>query len=102
MRNGGRLLQVTAAAPEVDDTLTATWEIHAADAVLHATVTGGALTTAVGPAPTAPDLVVIIPTEQDEVPTFRDIIRSLTEGTATLEGRPDLRGFLHTFAPSAP
>jgi DNA-binding HxlR family transcriptional regulator len=81
-------------------TVTATWEIRAAGAVLFAVVADGELTTGVGAAPSAPDLVMTIDAGQDEVPTFRDIIAAVRDGRAELTGRPALAGtFLRVFGP---
>jgi DNA-binding HxlR family transcriptional regulator len=78
----------------------ATWEIHAADTVLYATVADGALVAGVGAAPGAPDLVMLITVGQDEVPTFRDIIAAVKAGEAKATGPGDLLDvFLRLFAP---
>jgi alkyl sulfatase BDS1-like metallo-beta-lactamase superfamily hydrolase len=86
--------------PTAADDVSATWEMHAADAVLYATVDHGALTTAAGAAPTTPDLTLTITTKADEVPTFRDIIAAVQDRTATVTGPLALLStFLQVFGP---
>jgi DNA-binding HxlR family transcriptional regulator len=82
--------------------ISATWEIHAADATVFATVGSGELSTGVGTAPNTPDLVMTIAGDEDEVPTFRDVISAIRGGQADLAGRrPLAEAFLHLFSPSA-
>jgi DNA-binding MarR family transcriptional regulator len=79
--------------------LTAVWEIHAADVVLYASLHEGTLTTGVGTAPETPGLVMTVSTDDDEVPTFRDIMKALRSGEAELVGHPALlQPFLDTFS----
>lgn len=80
--------------------VTASWEIHAAGTVLYAAVADGALTAGVGAAPSTPDVVMKISVDEDEVPTFRDIITALKDDVAKVTGPRDLVGtFLQVFAP---
>lgn len=78
--------------------LTASWEIRAADAVLHAVVTDGQLVTGVGPAPGEPDLVITVPS--DEVPSYRQILEAVNCGQVELAGKTrTLDTFKRVFAP---
>jgi hypothetical protein len=86
--------------PKAAGDATATWEIHAADAVFHATIADGALTAEAGAAPTTPDLTLTITTKEDEVPTFGDIITAVQDQTATVTGSLALLStFLQVFGP---
>ncbi|MFJ2157083.1 MULTISPECIES: winged helix-turn-helix transcriptional regulator [unclassified Streptomyces] len=73
--------------------LTASWEIRAGRAALHAVVTDGHLTSGTGPAPSEPDLVITVP--GDAVPPYREIMRAIKSGEVELSGPPSL---LDTFA----
>jgi DNA-binding HxlR family transcriptional regulator len=78
--------------------LTASWELRAAGATLYAVVTDGQLATGVGPAPAGPDLVITIPA--DQVPTYQEILESVTTGQAELSGKRKLgKTFLLLFTP---
>jgi DNA-binding HxlR family transcriptional regulator len=73
--------------------LTASWEIRTGDAVMHAAVADGQLVTGVGPAPSEPDLVITVPS--DEVITYRAMMQAIKSGPVELTGR---RSLLNTFA----
>ena len=78
--------------------LTASWEIRAAGAVLHAVVTDGQLEAGVGPVPGQPDLVITVPA--DEVPSYRQILQSVHRGQVQLDGPPELLDtFVRVFTP---
>jgi DNA-binding HxlR family transcriptional regulator len=74
--------------------VTATWEIHARDIVLHAVVTDGKLDAGVGPAPVEPDLIITAKLADDELPSYRAIIQAVKCGLVDLSGR---RKLLDTF-----
>jgi DNA-binding HxlR family transcriptional regulator len=59
--------------------LTASWEIRTGDAVMHAAVADGQLATGVGPAPSEPDLVITVPS--DEVLTYRAMMQAIKSGS---------------------
>jgi DNA-binding HxlR family transcriptional regulator len=89
--------------PDTAAGVTATWQIHAADAALYATVADGALDVGVGEAPTEPDSVITLSPGEDEVPTFRDIVGALRDDTAKVTGpRSLVSTFLRVFAPPQP
>jgi DNA-binding HxlR family transcriptional regulator len=73
--------------------LTASWEIRTGDAVMHAAVADGQLVTGVGPAPSEPDLVITV--LSDEVLTYRAMMQAIKSGPVELTGR---RSLLNTFA----
>ncbi|QQM40282.1 winged helix-turn-helix transcriptional regulator [Streptomyces liliifuscus] len=80
--------------------LTASWELRAAEVVLHAVVTDGHLTSGVGPAPTEPDLVVTI--AADAVPTYREIMQAIKSGEVELSGPKSLLAtFARVFTPQS-
>lgn len=80
----------SAAATDV----TASWEIHAPDMVLHAIVTDGALDDAgPGPIPGGADLVISVPLA-DELSSYQNLMQAITCGLAELTGR---RTLLDTF-----
>ncbi|MFC8664911.1 winged helix-turn-helix transcriptional regulator [Streptomyces sp. NPDC057199] len=80
--------------------LTASWELRAAEVVLHAVVTDGHLTSGVGPAPTEPDLVVTI--AADAVPTYREIMQAIKSGAVELSGPKSLLAtFARVFTPQS-
>jgi DNA-binding HxlR family transcriptional regulator len=70
--------------------LTASWEIHALDIVLHIVVTDGQLETGVGPAPFKPDLVMTFTPE--DLPSFRALLQAARCGLVELTGRRELLG----------
>ncbi|SDI61492.1 winged helix-turn-helix transcriptional regulator [Nonomuraea jiangxiensis] len=72
--------------------LTASWEIHAPDLVVHLAVTDGKLEADVGPAPGKPDLVITF--RPDELPSYQELIQAAKCGLVELSGRRDL---LETF-----
>jgi hypothetical protein len=83
--------------------LTASWEIHSADMVLHALVFDGRLEAGVGPAPDQPDLVITFTPEPDELPSYRALMQAAKCGLVELEGqRPLLNTFLRLFAVPQP
>ncbi len=63
--------------------LTASWEIHADDLVLHLVVTDGKLESGVGPAPGKPDLVITF--HPDGLPSYQALIQAAKCGRP---GRP--------------
>jgi DNA-binding HxlR family transcriptional regulator len=73
--------------------VTATWEVRAGGAVLHAAVADGKLSSGVGAAPGVPDLVMTV--RAAAVPTYRGLMQAVTSGTAELTGR---RRLADTFA----
>ncbi|MET8764108.1 helix-turn-helix domain-containing protein [Lentzea sp. NPDC004782] len=70
--------------------VTASFEIHARDMVLHAIVADGELTTGVGPAPGKPDLTITAHLADDELASYRAIVRAVRDGRAELAGRREL------------
>lgn len=72
--------------------LTASWEIHALDIVLHVVVTDGRLDAGVGPAPGEPDLVMTFTPE--DLPAFQALMQAARCGLVELSGR---RNLLDTF-----
>ncbi len=77
--------------------LTASWEIHVRDTVLHAVVTDGKLDAGVGPA-AEPDLVITVKLAEDELPSYRAVIQAAKCGLVDLKGRRKLLDtFLHVF-----
>jgi DNA-binding HxlR family transcriptional regulator len=80
--------------------LTASWEIHARDVVLHTVVTDGKLDAGVGPAPGEPDLLLTVELADDELPSYRAVVRAARCGLVQLTGRRELlETFLRVFAP---
>jgi hypothetical protein len=73
--------------------LTAAWEIHAADIVVHTVVTDGSLQAGVGPSPVSPDLIIAFAPD-DGLPSLRALIQAAKCGLVTLSGR---RNLLNTF-----
>jgi DNA-binding HxlR family transcriptional regulator len=81
--------------------LTASWEIHAGDMVLHLVVTDGKLDAGIGPAPGQPDLVIAFRT--DGLPSYRALMQAARCGLVGLEGRRELLStFLDVFTVSQP
>ena len=77
--------------------LTASWEIHADDIVLHLVVTDGMLESGVGPAPGKPDLVITF--QPDGLPSYRALIQAAKCGLVELDGRRELlRTFMDVFS----
>ncbi|MGI5500296.1 winged helix-turn-helix transcriptional regulator [Lentzea sp. CA-135723] len=74
--------------------LTAAWEIHVRDAVVHVVVTDGVLTTGLGPSPVKADLVITPQLDEDALPSFRAVVHAIREGAVELAGR---RKLLDTF-----
>ncbi|MFJ5264971.1 winged helix-turn-helix transcriptional regulator [Streptomyces sp. NPDC088387] len=80
--------------------LTAAWEIRVAKAVLYAVVTDGQLRSGVGPAPTAPDLVITI--EADAMLTYAEVMRAIKCDMVELTGPQSLLStFVRVFTPPA-
>ncbi|QUQ68654.1 winged helix-turn-helix transcriptional regulator [Kutzneria sp. CA-103260] len=77
--------------------LTASWEIRAADLVLHAVVTDGKPDIGPGPAPGDPDLVVTVD-PAGELPSYENLMQAMKCGLVQLAGpRELLDTFLHLF-----
>lgn len=74
--------------------LTACWEVHARDIVLHLAVTDGKLESSPGPAAAKPDLTITAQVPDDELPSYRAIMRAAKCGLVELNGR---RKLLDTF-----
>lgn len=74
--------------------LTASWELHVRGVVAHAVVTDGKVVTGLGPVPGKPDLVITPQLGEDELPSFRAVLRALESGLVELSGR---RKLLDTF-----
>ena len=86
--------------PEAAASVTATWELHAGDIVLHARVAGGEVHAGVGPSPDEPDLVITM--APDGPPPLKELMTGeLSPDTALAQGMLDLTGdtrLLRTFA----
>lgn len=81
--------------------LTASWEIHAADMVLHLVVTDGKLEAGVGPVPAKPDLVITF--KPDGLPSYQALIQAAKCGLVELDGRRELlKTFTDVFARPQP
>ena len=79
-------------------TVNASWEIHASHAILYAVVHDGELTSGVGPAPEAPDLVIAM--RSDAVPTYQELMQAIGSRDVELDGRKSLLPtFARLFAP---
>jgi DNA-binding HxlR family transcriptional regulator len=77
--------------------LTASWEIHASDILLHLVVTDGKLESGVGPAPGKPDLVITF--RPDGLPSYRALIQAAKCGLVELDGpRELLTTFMDVFS----
>ncbi|SDO63896.1 winged helix-turn-helix transcriptional regulator [Lentzea jiangxiensis] len=78
--------------------LTASWEIHVRDVVVHAVLTDGDLVTGLGPAPAEPDLTITATFADDELASYRAIMTAARDGEVELKGRPALLDtFLRVF-----
>jgi DNA-binding HxlR family transcriptional regulator len=78
--------------------LTASWEIHIRNVVVHAVVTDGNLTTGLGPAPVKADLIMVPQLADDQVAAYRVIIAAMRDGSVELRGdRELLATFLRVF-----
>jgi DNA-binding HxlR family transcriptional regulator len=87
--------------PDAAARLTASWEIHVADIVLHLIVTDGKLDAGVGPAPGKPDLVMTF--QPDGAPSFLALIQAARRGLVELDGRRELlQTFTNVFARPQP
>lgn len=87
--------------PDAAAGLTASWEIHAGDLVLHLVVTDGKLESGVGPAPGKSDLVITF--RPDGLPSYQALIQAAKCGLVDLDGPRELLGtFLNVFAPTQP
>ncbi len=84
--------------PEEAVGLTASFELHARDLVVHAVVTDGKLASGIGPAPEPADLVVTARIPDDEPASYRAIVRAARNGQVELKGRKKLlETFLRVF-----
>ena len=84
--------------PEHAAGLTACWEIHVRDVVVHAVIADGDLTTGLGPAPVKPDLTIIARLEGDDLASYRGITNLIRDGLVDLSGRKKLLDtFLRVF-----
>ncbi|MGW6928962.1 winged helix-turn-helix transcriptional regulator [Lentzea sp. NPDC054927] len=70
--------------------LTACWEIHVRDVVVHAVITSGELTTGLGPAPVTPDLTITAHFADDAPTSYRGIMTMVRDGLVDLSGRKKL------------
>jgi DNA-binding HxlR family transcriptional regulator len=78
--------------------LTASWEIHADDLLLHLVVTAGKLEAGPGPAPGKPDLVITL--KPDGLPSYQALIQAAKCGLVELDGRRELLAtFSDVFTP---
>jgi DNA-binding HxlR family transcriptional regulator len=83
--------------------VTASFEIHARDLVLHAVLVDGELGTGVGPAPGKPDLTITAKLGDDEPAVSRTIMRAVRGGLVELSGRKKLIDtFLKVFTVAQP
>ena len=74
--------------------VTASWEIHARDLVLHLVVTDGKLESGPDPAVDKPDLTITAQLADDELSSYRAIMQAAKCGLVELNGR---RRLLDTF-----
>ncbi|HEX6454629.1 MAG TPA: helix-turn-helix domain-containing protein [Trebonia sp.] len=75
----------------------AAWEIHAADIVVHAVVSGGTLHAGTGPSPVSPDLTITY--TADTLPSLRALIQAAKCRLVRLSGRDNLLNtFINAFA----
>ncbi|HEX7304471.1 helix-turn-helix domain-containing protein [Lentzea sp.] len=70
--------------------ITASWELHLADVVVHAVLTDGELTSGLGPVPGGADLVMTPRFAEDELPAYRTFVRAAKDGRVDLEGPREL------------
>ncbi|MFD9704528.1 winged helix-turn-helix transcriptional regulator [Lentzea sp. NPDC059081] len=70
--------------------LTASFQLHLADVVVHAVLVDGKLTSGLGPAPGGADLVMTARFAEDEIPAYRTFVRAAKEGRVDLEGPAEL------------
>ncbi|MDX8029212.1 helix-turn-helix domain-containing protein [Lentzea sp. BCCO 10_0856] len=70
--------------------LTACWEIHVRDVVVHAVITDGDLTTGLGAAPVKPDLIITAHVPADAPASYRGIMTMVRDGLVDLSGRKKL------------
>ncbi|GGM86003.1 HxlR family transcriptional regulator [Lentzea pudingi] len=78
--------------------LTASWEIHVRDTVVHAVLDDGSLLTGLGPAPAGPDLTITVSLGDDVLSSYRAIVGSMRDGEVELNGDRKLLGtFLRVF-----
>ncbi|HEY4460391.1 MAG TPA: helix-turn-helix domain-containing protein [Pseudonocardiaceae bacterium] len=80
--------------PDAATGLTASWEIHAHDLVLHLVLTDGKLESGPGPAPDKPDLTITAKLADHELPSYQAIMQAAKCGLVDLKGR---RKLLDTF-----
>jgi DNA-binding HxlR family transcriptional regulator len=73
--------------------LSASWEIHAPDILVHAIVTDGKIETGIGPAPTEPELVISF--APDNLPSYVSLMQAIKCGLVEAVGD---RKLLDTFA----
>ena len=80
--------------------LTASWEIHSENIVLHALLTDGKLDAGPGPAPGGADLVITVPVIED-LPSYRNLMQAIKCGLAEVSGRRKLLDtFVRVFTPA--
>lgn len=78
--------------------LTASWELRLGEAVVHARLVGGELTSGVGPVPGGADLVMTPRFEEGEPPAYRTFVTAAREGRVDLDGPRELfETFLRVF-----
>jgi hypothetical protein len=78
--------------------LTAAWEIHVRDVIVHAVITDGTLVTGLGPLAVPPDLTIIATFADDELASYRAIMTQARDGALELKGRRELLAtFLRVF-----
>lgn len=78
--------------------LTASWEIHVRDTVVHAVLDDGSLLTGLGPAPAGPDLTITVSLGDDVLSSYRAIVGAMRDGEVELSGDRKLLGtFLRVF-----
>lgn len=84
--------------PDQAAALSASWEIHVRDVVMHAVITDGELTTGLGAAPVKPDLTITARFADDELASYRGIMSAVRDGLVDLSGRKQLLDtFLRVF-----
>ncbi|GII56574.1 HxlR family transcriptional regulator [Planotetraspora thailandica] len=81
--------------------LTASWEIHTPDFVVHAVVTEGKLEAGVGPVPAEPELVITF--QPDDLPSYLELVQAIKCGLVKISGQPKLLDtFTRVFASRGP